>query len=459
MLSSLSSVFDPIGIFAPVLLQGKLIMHMLCQKLVDWDQQVSPDILNLWNRFCTTFQEVSNTSFARRSFNTDLPVKLFLFADALKEAYGCAIYAVQGEVSSLIFSKVKVSPLKKRTLPTLELLGAQLALKCFSTIFESGLFNGTKIDSITIFVDSQVCLSWILSNKAPKNLFVNNRLSEIPGALDAIKIKFVQVSLTYVPSLHNQADLLTKPCSSKLFLDKFNSWVCGPHWLVLPPGEWPKGQLGCIPCSAKSELITPALGPAKAEPLVNICKYSSFSKLISVTTKLFIAVFRFKKSNADPVEAATNYLIKLMQKETFSVELAYLSSPNANFEVPQLVNQLNLFLDEHGIICSKGRIDKNLELKYHVVNPVLMHKQHHLTKLIIYYAHCKSMHMGLQSTLNFLRMHGMWVLKARQAVLSVLKECIVCKRYNAATVKYPSPASLPANRVNLSVPFAHTGVD
>ena len=69
------------------------------------------------------------------------------------------------------------------------------------------------------------------------------------------------------------------------------------------------------------------------------------------------------------------------------------------------------------------------------------------------------MHMGLQFTLNFLRMHGLWVLKARQAVSSVLKNCIVCKRYNANTVKYPSPASLPASCVNLSVPFAHTGVD
>ena len=59
---SLLSVFDPVGIFAPILLQGKLIMRMLCQKLVDWDQQV---ILNLWNMFCTTFQEVSKTSFAR----------------------------------------------------------------------------------------------------------------------------------------------------------------------------------------------------------------------------------------------------------------------------------------------------------------------------------------------------------------------------------------------------------
>ena len=165
----------------------------------------------MWNKFCTTFQEVSNTSFARRSFNTDLPVKLFLFADASKEAYGCAIYAVQGEVSSLIFSKVKVSPLKERTLPTIELLGAQLALKCFSTIFERGLFNGAKVDSITLLGDSQVCRSWIPSNKASKkNTLVNNRLSEIVKSFDAIRIKFIQVSIAYVPSLHNQADLLKK---------------------------------------------------------------------------------------------------------------------------------------------------------------------------------------------------------------------------------------------------------
>ena len=96
---------------------------------------------------------------------------------------------------------------------------------------------------------------------------------------------------------------------------------------------------------------------------------------------------------------------------------------------------------------------------FHIVNPILMPKHHHLTRLIIYYAHCTSRHMGLQSTLNFLRMHGFWILKARQAVLSVIKECVVCKRYNVPSVKYPSPASLPATRVNLNVPFTHTGVD
>ena len=143
----------------------------------------------------------------------------------------------------------------------------------------------------------------------------------------------------------------------------------------------------------------------------------------------------------------------------FPQEIEYLHHPTLALEVPPLVKQLNLFLDDHGIIRSKGRIDKNVDLKYNVVNPILMPKHHHLTRLIIYYAHCTSRHMGLQPTLNFLRMHGFWILKACQAVLSVIKECVVCKRYNIPSVKYPSPASLLATRVNLSVPFTHTGVD
>ena len=459
ILSSLSTVFDPVGIFAPILLQGKLIIRKLCQQVVDWDQQVDSEISRLWSRFCTSFEEVSTTSFFRKSFSSDLPVKLFMFADASKEAYGCAIYAVQGEVSSLVFSKVKVSPLKERTLPTLELLAAQLALKCFGTIFDSGLLCNTKFECITLFVDSQVVLSWILKNKAPKkNIFVNNRLKEILSSLEDIKRKFKLVTFAYVPSNNNQADLITKPCSARIFLDRFDDWVRGPSWLTLSPDGWPKGQLGCIPCSVKGNLLNPVMVPNK-EPLVNICEYSSFSKLIGVVTKFFTAVFRFKKSLADPVSAATNYLMKTMQEEAFPLELDYLSKRDSSAPVPLLVSQLNLFIDEQGVIRSKGRIEKNVELKFNVVNPILMPKHHHLTKLLIYYAHCKSMHMGLQFTLNFLRMHGLWVLKARQAVSSVLKDCIVCKRYNASTVKYPSPASLPSSRVNLSVPFAHTGVD
>ena len=105
----------------------------------------------MWIKFCDTFEEVSETPFFRKSFDAGEPLKLFLFADASEEAYGCSIYAVQGAYRALIFAKTKVSPIKERTLPSLELLAAQLALKCFSTIFESSLVNCTKFERITFY--------------------------------------------------------------------------------------------------------------------------------------------------------------------------------------------------------------------------------------------------------------------------------------------------------------------
>ena len=205
-------------------------------------------------------------------------------------------------------------------------------------------------------------------------------------------------------------------------------------------------------------MINAALAHAEPAPVVDVYRFSSFSELLEYTVSIFKVVVRFKKSKADPTRAAINYLMSLMQREAFPTELSYLKDPKGA-EVPPLVKQLNLFLDNHGVIRTKGRIDKNVELTYDVVNPILIPKHHHLTQLLIYYAHCKIMHMGLQATLNFLRMHGFWILKARQAVLNKLKTCVVCKRYNTRAVSYPSPSSLPASRVNLSVPFAHTGVD
>ena len=74
----------------------------------------------------------------------------------------------------------------------------------------------------------------------------------------------------------------------------------------------------------KGELVSPVLGPAEAAPLVDLCKYSRYSRLVDVTIKVFTAIFRSKKSSAEPVEAANNYLISLMQEEAFPLELGYL---------------------------------------------------------------------------------------------------------------------------------------
>ena len=458
IVSTLGSVFDPMGVFNSILMQSKIFIRSLCKAKIDWDQPLDEEFLKSWKSFCCNFEEVSSKKFPRRTFNSNSPIKLCVFTDASKDAYGCAFYVVQDAQRHLFFSKVKAGLLKERTLPTLELLAVQLALKCFLTIFNDGLMKDVSFSDINFFVDSQVVLSWILTCKAPKkNVFVNKRLKEIGSMLNQIKAKFV--NLAYVPSLHNLVDLVTKPCSAKVFLDKFSTWINGPDWLELPSDQWSKGQLGCIPHAYQGELVNPVFNVSDPKPILDIRKFSSFTFLLGVMVKVFKFIVLVRKVNRDPVEMATNYLFKLMQSEEFSREIAYLKSPSSFNETPKLVSKLNLFLDQKDLIRSKGRIEKNVDLKYDVVSPLVMAKNHHLTKLLIYYAHCQSMHMGIQSTLNYLRIHGLWILKSRQAVSSVISDCIVCKRYNARSQKYFGPAILPSPRVKLSLPFAHTGVD
>ena len=88
--STLGSVFDPIGVFNPILMQSKLFIRSLCRAKVDWDQTLDEEFLKSWKSFCGTFEAVSGMQFPRRTFNSDSPIKLCVFTDASKEAYGCA---------------------------------------------------------------------------------------------------------------------------------------------------------------------------------------------------------------------------------------------------------------------------------------------------------------------------------------------------------------------------------
>ena len=60
----------------------------------------------------------------------------------------------------------------------------------------------------------------------------------------------------------------------------------------------------------------------------------------------------------DPSSRAKIYLLKIMQQQSFPTELAYLQSRRGK-EVPELLKNLNLFLDKREIIRTKGRIGKN----------------------------------------------------------------------------------------------------
>lgn len=49
ILSTVSSIYDPLGFVAPLLLEGKILQE-LCRKRADWDDPVPKDIKARWER-------------------------------------------------------------------------------------------------------------------------------------------------------------------------------------------------------------------------------------------------------------------------------------------------------------------------------------------------------------------------------------------------------------------------
>ena len=179
------------------------------------------------------------------------------------------------------------------------------------------------------------------------------------------------------------------------------------------------------------------------EPIIDIMKFSKLSRLFQLTATVFKAKSLWKhekKSESDHMAAAQRYWVGLMQEEAFKDELTFLkdASKNKNKAVPSLVNDLNLFLDSYGLIRSKGRISKTLYFSDEVKNPLLLAKNHPLTKLIIKDAHERCQHLGMPTTISFLRNAGYWVPKARQVTRPILSSCTICKKYNSIVLQIPS---------------------
>ena len=122
--------------------------------------------------------------------------------------------------------------------------------------------------------------------------------------------------------------------------------------------------------------------------------------------------------------------------------------------MPDLIRNYNLFLDKYGTVRSDCRVGKNLFFDYEILNPILLPKQHKLTSLIIIDAHIRIKHLGIQSTLNKVRVSGFRLMKPYLSVRSAISPCLVCKRFNNLAFKYPHMTNLPEHRVNLVRPFS-----
>ena len=131
ILRKTAEVFDPLGYFAPVLINAKLILRELWKNHSDWDEIISPEQIECWKNMQKDLQFISNIKLPRFTGNDQC--QLLCFRDVSGKAFGKTIYLrciKENQVlTRLIFSKTKIARNKELPIPRLELLAALLGTR------------------------------------------------------------------------------------------------------------------------------------------------------------------------------------------------------------------------------------------------------------------------------------------------------------------------------------------
>jgi hypothetical protein len=196
--------------------------------------------------------------------------------DASERAYGAALYvhSTEGDKTliRLACSRNRLAPVKRITLPRLELLVALVGtwlLHYFCTA------TGYNINQAILWSDTTVALGWIHTTPNRLKAFVCNRLTEIQTYTNPTQWR-------HCPGWDNPADHLSRgPLGDQI--QSLKIWWHGPSWLARPAEDWqgtlPTWQL--LP--EKKRKPSQVLATIMPASLIDTSKFSSYWKQVRMT--------------------------------------------------------------------------------------------------------------------------------------------------------------------------------
>ena len=60
MLSALASIYDPLGLLNPLIIQSKIILQQATQMKTAWDEEGAPALQSKWTNWMSSLQKISD---------------------------------------------------------------------------------------------------------------------------------------------------------------------------------------------------------------------------------------------------------------------------------------------------------------------------------------------------------------------------------------------------------------
>ncbi|XP_063994415.1 uncharacterized protein LOC135171771 [Diachasmimorpha longicaudata] len=445
ILSEIAQIYDPLGLIGPVIIRAKIFIQELRLLKIGWDDPLPLSHIKRWKQFREEFPNLDQISIPRwlQTPSTSSNIQLHGFADASNQAMGAPVYIrVDNHQSEplviLVSAKTKVAPLKKMTIPRLELTAAVILTNLVIYIRKM-----LKKENLPLFLwsDSTVALTWINGHPSRWKDIVQNRVIKIQNSLPAAEWKHIR-------GVENPADCASRGLSPDQLVNH-QLWWNGSSWLKSSMENWPSLSSTSIESTAEAALEE---RPVSAHPvLLNL-------ELLRISASVLRVINNMRR---EPVPRELDLLSEELE-ETGIFWINYTQQESFGPVINRLLNGQDIannhpmaplipYLDENQTIRLGGRL-KRSSLQPGPRDPSILPRKSRLTSLLIEEAHRKTFHGGVQATLAPIR-HKYWIIGGRHPVKSHIRKCVICARHRAIR------GQLPPRRITSARPFKHAGVD
>ncbi|XP_052470971.1 uncharacterized protein LOC128027405 [Carassius gibelio] len=496
ILSVVSSIFDPLGFLAPLILPAKQLLQELCKRGFGWDEPLPQAVVDRWEEWTNNLERIKGFSVARclkpKGYGTTKCAELHHFADASENGYGSASYIRQANEQDIIhvtflMGKSRVLPLKSITVPRLELAAAALLVKVDKMLRRE---LHLPLKPSVFWTDSQTVLKYIRSDTARFKTYVANRVSLIRDNSELSQWR-------YVRSKDNPADDSSRGLSAGKFMEQ-RRWMHGPEFLWKPEEGWLEVKaLGSVlqddPEVRRNTTVFTTVVNTESPTDQLISYFSNWIRLLKAVAwyiKLKKALrLRIKKQKGSPsyrvvtrshsqraspklevsrtkpggqlltVEdllEAERSVIFYVQRQAFPAEISTLQMTPPKVKRSSRICRLDPVLDE-GILRIGGRMHKSA-MPDETKHPCILPKDSHISILLLRHIHERCGHSGRNHMLSELR-KKYWINKANSLARKVLSRCVMCRRLKGKAGEQKM-ADLPVERILPDLPpFTNVGLD
>ncbi|GFT62106.1 integrase catalytic domain-containing protein, partial [Nephila pilipes] len=387
LLRCIDSCYDPLGLFSPFTIIGKILFQDTWILGIKWDELLPTNLSTMWYAAVKQLDDICSIKISRYiGITSHTPYSVHEFCDANGRAYGSVLYIVSSQSNvHIVCSRNRLAPIKKVTLPRLELLAALMGTRLLKYFCEE---VDIQPSAATLWTDSKITLTqW-----------------------------------RYCPGTQNPADHLSRGIfPSKL--SNLKNWWYGPDWLTQEPSLWPTEDLSSYEqLKTDNEVrkpLTQSFYVETTNPVIDITHYSSYTKLLRVIAWIlrFLHNCRNEQSflfelTAEELQKAKDYWILNVQQQCFHVEMEALKN-NRPSPTTSKIARFNPFLKNNQIRLG-GRL-QFVPLSTDVRHPLLLEGNHPFVLLLIKNTHVRLHHLGTRIVLSELR-SDFWILRGRQAI-------------------------------------------